>query len=166
MYPSPPASPARRSSILCVATACACILALSAAAPASQAKPDAAEPACSGASGKAMAVTGGTVIWCAITTAKGKAGGRLTYKNTGRALGNLSLVVYDCDGGKAPNSDVKKCSASMKSMADIMWVQIDSDESVYADFDIAKGSNAQVWWTSDKPGVATDLKLLGTPWNS
>ncbi|MFD8086947.1 hypothetical protein ACFV4F_35250 [Kitasatospora sp. NPDC059722] len=51
-------------------------------------------------------------------------------------------------------------------MNDIEWRQVKSKESVHADFDIQKGSNAQVWWTADGTDKATDMKLLGTPWNS
>ncbi|MCX5197358.1 hypothetical protein OOK31_26275 [Streptomyces sp. NBC_00249] len=108
-----------------------------------------------------MQVTGGTVTWCALPD-----GGRLTFKNTGRAYANLSLVIYECDGGKAPNVDAAKCAKSLKSSSDIIWRQVKSKQSVDADFDIPKGSNAQVWWTSDTSDKASDLKLLGTPWNS
>ncbi|MFC8717998.1 hypothetical protein [Kitasatospora sp. NPDC057198] len=150
----------------------ASVLALTAAAPApavapgpaTPAMPPAArdaEPVCTGAAGPALPVTGGTVTWCETA-----AGGRLTFTNTGRAYADLSLVVYDCDGGRAPAVDAAKCADTLKGTSDVIWRQIRSKESVYADFAIPKGSNAQVWWTADSPDRAGDLKLLGTPWNS
>ncbi|MBV6696767.1 hypothetical protein [Kitasatospora aureofaciens] len=153
--------PGRRGRIIAAAAGAACVLAISTGAPAVGAQTPADEPACTGKASPEMQVTGGTVTWCPTA-----AGGRLTFTNTGRAYRDLSLVIYDCDGGKAPNADLKKCAQSMKSMDDVMWRQIRSKESVHADFDIKKGSNAQVWWTADRTDQATDLKLLGTPWNS
>ncbi|MEV7025199.1 hypothetical protein [Kitasatospora sp. NPDC093558] len=160
MFHSPPA-PARRGRIIAAAAGAAAVFAISAGAPAVGAQTPAAEPACTGKAGPEMQVDGGTVTWCEL-----KDGGRLTFTNTGRAYRDLSLVVYDCDGGKGTGADPKKCAQSMKSMNDIMWRQIKSKRSVHADFDIKKGSNAQVWWTADSADKATDLKLLGTPWNS
>lgn len=160
MFHSPPA-PARRGRIIAAAAGAAAVFAISAGAPAVGAQTPTAEPACSGPAGSDMQVTGGTVTWCPTA-----AGGRLTFTNTGRAYRDLSLVVYNCDGGKGTSADLKKCAASMKGMNDIEWRQVKSKESVHADFDIKKGSNAQVWWTADGTDKATDMKLLGTPWNS
>ncbi|BAJ25997.1 MULTISPECIES: hypothetical protein [Kitasatospora] len=145
----------------------ASVLALTAAVPApgpAAAMPPAArdlDPGCTGPTGPAVPVAGGTVSWCPT-----QQGGRLVFTNTGRAYADLSLVVYDCDGGKAPNVDAAKCAGSLKGTSDIIWRQIKSKQSVHADFAIPRGANAQVWWTADGTDQATDLKLLGTPWNS
>lgn len=111
-----------------------------------------------------MAVTGGTVTWCEISV-DGEPGGRLTFKNTGRAYVDLSLVVYDCDGGKAPDVSGGDCAKSLAGTYDVIWRQVKSKQSVSADFQLKK-KNAQVWWTNAKLTEATDLKLLGTPWNA
>ncbi|WP_033215487.1 hypothetical protein [Kitasatospora phosalacinea] len=148
----------------------ASVLALSAAAPVPgpapgpAAMPPAArdtEPVCTGPAGPAVPVTGGTVTWCPT-----RDGGRLLFTNTGPATTDLSLVVHDCDGGKAPAVDAAKCAATLKSTRDVIWRQVAPSESVHADFAIPKGANAQVWWTADSTDRATALKLLGTPWNS
>lgn len=114
--------------------------------------------------GQPVSVTGGTVTWCEITV-DGEAGGRLTFKNTGRAYADLSLVVYDCDGGKAPNAKDADCAKTLDGMYDVVWRQVKSKQTASADFQL-KNKNAQVWWTAAKPDQATDLKLLGTPWNA
>ncbi|MFJ4675882.1 hypothetical protein [Kitasatospora sp. NPDC088783] len=119
------------------------------------------EPVCTGAAGPALPVTGGTVTWCQTA-----GGGRLAFTNTGHAPADLSLVVHDCDGGKAPNLDAAKCAATLRGTSDVIWRQIEPGRTATADFAIEKGANAQVWWTADTPDRATDLKLLGTPWNS
>jgi len=120
------------------------------------------EPVCTGAAGPALPVAGGgTVTWCETA-----AGGRLTYTNTGRADADLSLVVYDCDGGKAPSTDSAKCAATLRSTSDVIWRRIAPQQSEHADFAIKRGSNAQVWYTTDGTDRASALRLLGTPWNS
>ncbi|MFF4341847.1 hypothetical protein ACFY00_18165 [Kitasatospora sp. NPDC001540] len=152
----------------------ASVLALTAAAPAAPAAqtgpgggaamPPAArdaEPVCTGPFGPPVPVTGGTVSWCPTGE-----GGRLVFTNTGPGYADLSLVVYDCDGGKAPAVDAAKCAASLKGTSDVIWRQVGPKESVHADFAIPKGANAQVWWTADSPDRAGDLRLLGTPWNA
>ncbi|MEU2390591.1 hypothetical protein [Streptomyces sp. NPDC007369] len=114
--------------------------------------------------GQPMAVTNGTVTWCEISIG-GKPGARLTYENTARAHGHLSLVIYDCDGGQAPSTDRDKCASSLAGTYQVIWRDVKSQQSVTADFRL-KNKNAQVWWTDAKPNQATDLKLLGTPWNA
>ncbi|GAA2097842.1 hypothetical protein GCM10009759_28300 [Kitasatospora saccharophila] len=168
-----PRTPRRLPAALAVL---ASVLALTAAAPApalapavppgpaAAAMPPAArdaDPVCTGAAGPALPVTGGTVTWCETA-----AGGRLTYTNTGRAPADLSLVVYDCDGGRSPNTDPAKCAATLRGTSDVIWRQIKPQQTVYADFAIKKGSDAQVWYTTDSTDQATALRLLGTPWNS
>lgn len=158
--------PGRRSRALAVLAAPVSVLALSAAAPVPgpAAMPPAARDAdsgCTGAAGPAVPVTGGTVAWCQTA-----AGGRLTFTNTGRAPADLSLVVHDCDGGKAPNVDAAKCANTLRGTSDIVWRQVGPQQSAHADLAIPVGSNAQVWWTADSTDRATDLRLLGTPWNS
>ncbi|HET9382836.1 MAG TPA: hypothetical protein VFP69_18670 [Streptomyces sp.] len=143
----------------------ALLLAAATAAPALTSSPPAAAapPAC-GKTSAPLAVTGGTVTWCEITL-DGQPGGRLTFKNTGRAYADLSLVVYDCDGGTAPDVDAAACGTSLAGTYDVIWREVKSKESVSADFQLTN-KNAQVWWTADKVSRATDLKLLGTPWNA
>ncbi|QKW23883.1 hypothetical protein HUT16_36545 [Kitasatospora sp. NA04385] len=153
----------------------ASVLALSAAAPGPDPAPGPAamppaamppaardaEPVCTGPAGPAVPVTGGTVTWCPT-----RDGGRLLFTNTGPAPADLSLVVYDCDGGKAPAVDAARCAATLKGTRDVIWQRIEPAQSVHADFTIPKGANAQVWWSADGTDRATGLKLLGTPWNS
>ncbi|RKE16907.1 hypothetical protein [Streptomyces sp. TLI_171] len=150
---------------LAVLAAPAALLTLGAAAPPAVAPmPPAArdtDPVCNGAAGPAVPVTGGTVSWCQTAD-----GGRLTFRTTGPAATDLSLVVYDCDGGKAPAVDAVKCAATLRSTRDIVWRHVEPQQSVHADLALPRGSNAQVWWTADTPDRATDLRLLGTPWNS
>ncbi|MFD7736560.1 hypothetical protein ACFV6F_40075 [Kitasatospora phosalacinea] len=168
-----PHTPRRRRLPAALAVS-ASVLALTAAAPAAPvaptgpggaaAMPPAArdtEPVCTGPLGPAVPVTGGTVSWCPTGE-----GGRLVFTTAGPAPADLSLVVYDCDGGRAPAVDAAKCAASLKGTRDVIWRQVGPKESVHADFAIPRGANAQVWWTADGTGQATDLKLLGTPWNS
>ncbi|MEV7216578.1 hypothetical protein AB0O31_26235 [Kitasatospora cineracea] len=162
----------RRRHLPAALAATAAVLALTALAPAPApgpggtpaAAPPAArdsDPACTGAVGPAVPVTGGTVTWCETA-----GGGRLVFTNTGPADADLSLVVHDCDGGKAPNLDAAKCAATLKGTRDVVWRQVGPQQAVSADFAIEKGANAQVWWTADPADRATDLRLLGTPWNA
>ncbi|MFJ5234436.1 hypothetical protein ACIQBJ_31595 [Kitasatospora sp. NPDC088391] len=142
------------------------VLALTALAPVpgSAAMPPPAhdpDPGCTGPAGPAVPVTGGTVTWC-----PGAEGGRLAFTNTGHAPADLSLVVHDCEGGRAPAVDAAKCAATLRATHTATWQQVAPGQRAAADFPVARGSNAQVWWTADGPDRATDLRLLGTPWNS
>lgn len=119
-----------------------------------------AEPACTAP--KTFAVTGGTIGTCRVTK-DGEEFQRLTFTNSNRAQRDISVVVYDCDGGA--DNDWSACAASVKSTYNLVWRQIKSKQTVSADFQLTN-ANSQVWWTTDAAEKADTLTLLGTPWSS
>ncbi|ANW22421.1 hypothetical protein [Streptomyces clavuligerus] len=132
------------------------------AAPEPQPKPKAVS--CVGETSAPVKVTGGTLSWCTVSI-DGEPGQRLIFTNPNRAYANLSVVVYDCDGGKGTEATPQACAENLTGTYNVVWPVVKSKQSVSVDLQLSH-PGAQVWWTADKPSGASDLTFLGTPWNS
>ncbi|QDY77151.1 hypothetical protein [Streptomyces qinzhouensis] len=146
---------------LCVVTVAAAAPASASGSPGGDRAAVVAEETCT--TPKTFAVTGGTIGACRVTK-DGEEFQRLTFTNTNRAQRDISVVVYDCDGGAGSGAGTKACSQNLKATYNLVWRQVKSKQTVSADFQLAH-ANSQVWWTTDPAEKAATMTLLGTPWS-